>query len=137
MNEEELKKGCGKDLKRKAFENPSLSLYCGIEIFVSESVDLKVILCQTCKAKLEYFQKGKLEQKKEFYDKITEKIILLKKGCRVHCGYRVDTDLLEKVSVKCGDIDKISGEGHLGTECKNRIKDLEQLQKEIGEEKGR
>jgi uncharacterized protein YbaR (Trm112 family) len=65
MNEEELKKGCGKDLKRKAFGNPSLSLYCGIEVFVSESVGLKVILCPTCQAKLEGFQKGKLEQKKE------------------------------------------------------------------------
>ena len=52
MNEEELKKGCGKRQGR------------GLNFYICGDL-LMNVLCPTCQARLEGFQKGKLEQKKE------------------------------------------------------------------------
>jgi hypothetical protein len=64
MNEEELKKGCGKETDYFNYidcNDNEIFWKCGEE---GEFIKVKV-LCPTCQAKLEGFQKGKLEQKKE------------------------------------------------------------------------
>ena len=74
MNEEELKKGCGKKYVHSQ----------GYDICGEHYGDGSVALCPNCSGKLEGFQKGKLEQKKEelgFIKKIYRKYcfeILLK-----------------------------------------------------------
>ena len=59
MSEEELKKGCGTWSEGKV-KGVTFQTQCGNTGFKD-----KVCLCEVCQARLEGFQKGKLEQKKE------------------------------------------------------------------------
>jgi hypothetical protein len=96
MNEEELKKGCGKQQGR------------GLNFYICGDL-LMNVLCPTCQARLEGFQKGKLEQKKEELDFL---------------------EYFERCSKNIGSIQIIIN--RLSYNVEQRIK---QLQKEIGEEK--
>ena len=65
MNEEELKEGCGEVLQ---YLNNGFKLRCGSFKKSPDDIacgEYNIILCPTCQARLECFQKGKLEQKKE------------------------------------------------------------------------
>ena len=99
MNEEELKKGCGKRQGR------------GLNFYICGDL-LMNVLCPTCQARLEGFQKGKLEQKKEelnYWDKLEK-------------SFGTSLEFENNYYLKKKDFELI----------RNRIK---QLQKEIGEEK--
>jgi hypothetical protein len=94
MNEEELKKGCGLGFWYRGFWYRDIQfVYCGDKLF----------LCPTCQARLEGFQKGKLEAIKDELNFLRE----IEKG--TSC---IDTKMFLKLRI-------------------------EQLQKEIGEEKGK
>jgi hypothetical protein len=74
MNEEELKKGCGKETDYFNYidcNDNEIFWKCGEE---GEFIKVKV-LCPTCQARLEGFQKGKLEQKKEELKFLKERCI--------------------------------------------------------------
>ena len=112
MNEEEeLKKGCGKDTDYFNYidcNDNEIFWKCGEE---GEFIKVKV-LCPTCQARLEGFQKGKLEQKKEelnYWDKLEK-------------SFGTSLEFENNYYLKKKDFELI----------RNRIK---QLQKEIGEEK--
>ena len=111
MNEEELKKGCGKETDYFNYidcNDNEIFWKCGEE---GEFIKVKV-LCPTCQARLESFQKGKLEERERI-----EKII--------------DKFMKERTYIKSSD------EGTNVSIIKFMPFELEQLQKEIGEEKGK
>jgi uncharacterized protein YcnI len=76
MNEEELKKGCGKEAGFITFTDDFGNkdedvMLCG-DTTKKINGEIELFLCDTCQARLEYFQKGKLEQKKEDKNKQDE-----------------------------------------------------------------
>jgi hypothetical protein len=91
MNEEELKKGCGLGFWYRDIQ----FVYCGDKLF----------LCPTCQARLEGFQKGKLEQKKEELEFLLD--------LNLHYTNYIENNV---VSERIKELDK----------------EIEQLQKEIG-----
>ena len=79
MNEEELKKGCGKEAGFITFTDDFGNkdedvMLCG-DTTKKINGEIELFLCDTCQARLEYFQKGKLEVinklKKKFKSNIT------------------------------------------------------------------
>ena len=113
MNEEELKKGCGKEAGFITFTDDFGNkdedvMLCG-DTTKKINGEIELFLCDTCQARLEGFQKGKLEQKKEDKDKQDE--------------FYNEFDLASN----CSKDDKLFK--------KLWNKYFKQLQKEIGEEK--
>ena len=105
MNEEELKKGCGKETiaySHMDCNDNDVYFRCG-----QFNLDKGIIeYCEICQARLEGFQKGKLEQKKEELEFLYS-LKTREDGNKVCINYTI---------------------------IMNKIK---QLQKEIGEEKGK
>jgi hypothetical protein len=119
MNEEELKKGCGKSF----FVNGVVAEYDQAEYDQFTTCEEGIGLCPTCQARLEGFQRGKLEQKKE--------------GLFIMNGSNVDLRICETEAIS-EDEDEINQIGVIKSGCGLRVypKDnsiyIEQLQKEIG-----
>ena len=117
MNEEELKKGCGKEFYT---HDRIILVKCGTECKHDKRKSNQIHLCTTCQARLEYFQKGKLEQKKEELDYLV----------------KLKEDLKQDIDKQRTDVYNNGYSDGLRDVLKYRISErIKQLQKEIGEEK--
>lgn len=111
MNEEELKKGCGKETDYFNYidcNDNEIFWKCGEE---GEFIKVKV-LCPTCQARLEGFQKGKLEQKREELERVKK----LKDKLEWYLNYQGSSKDIEKYLFNWLE----------------QIFEIKQLQKEIG-----
>jgi hypothetical protein len=77
MNEEELKKGCGRYIEEEDRDCGNKYGYYKRERrnYIVKKSGYDLWLCPTCQARLEGFQKGKLEQKKEELEFLKERCI--------------------------------------------------------------
>jgi hypothetical protein len=78
MNEEELKKGCGKETDYFNYidcNDNEIFWKCGEE---GEFIKVKV-LCPTCQARLEGFQKGKLEERERISFQVKRLMVYIEK----------------------------------------------------------
>ena len=71
MNEEELKKGCGKEFYT---HDRIILVKCGTECKHDKRKFNQIHLCPTCQARLEGFQKGKQEAQKMFLEEIDNRL---------------------------------------------------------------
>ena len=90
MNEEELKKGCGKEAGFITFTDDFGNkdedvMLCG-DTTKKINGEIELFLCDTCQARLEGFQKGKLEERERVFELLKLKVI-----CRIR-GLSVDID---------------------------------------------
>ena len=82
MNEEELKKGCGKEFYT---HDRIILVKCGTECKHDKRKYNQIHLCPTCQARLEGFQKGKQEAKKMFLEEIDKLSFNMDFSERTHC----------------------------------------------------
>lgn len=75
MNEEELKKGCGKYIGYVIKLGFKIDYKCGDLIWDEVKGIKEIKYCPICQARLEGFQEGKLEQKKEELKFLKERCI--------------------------------------------------------------
>jgi hypothetical protein len=94
MNEEELKKGCGKSF----FVNGVVAEYDQAEYDQFTTCEEGIGLCPTCQARLEGFQKGKLEER----ERIKRIIECLEKETRIRTYQSIWRQLQKEIGEEKG-----------------------------------